>query len=57
MRPTRVRASDDAGLIGIPRAGIPGLMPGFGDANGAQRTWQLAAFVRSLNGAVAARWH
>lgn len=51
LRPTFARASDDAGLIGILRAGIPGLMPGFGDANGARRTWQLAAFVRSLNGA------
>ena len=51
LRPTFARASDDAGLIAILRAGIPGLMPGFGDANGAHRTWQLAAFVRSLNGA------
>ena len=51
LRPTFVRAADDAGLIAILRAGIPGLMPGFGDANGARRTWQLAAFVRSLNGA------
>lgn len=51
LRATFVRAADDAGLIAILRAGIPGLMPGFGDANGARRTWQLAAFVRSLNGA------
>ncbi len=49
LRPTFVRAADDAGLITILRTGIPGLMPGFGDANGARRTWQLAAFVRSLN--------
>ncbi len=51
LRPTFIRAADDAGLLAILRAGIPGLMPGFGDANGVRRTWQLAAFVRSLNGA------
>ncbi len=51
LRPTFVRAADDAGLMTILRAGIPGLMPGFGDANGVRRTWQLAAFVRSLNAA------
>ncbi len=51
LRPTFVRAADDAGLMAILRAGIPGLMPGFGDANGVRRTWQLAAFVRTLNGA------
>ena len=51
LRPTFVRALDDAGLLTILRAGIPGLMPGFGDANGVRRTWQLAAFVRSLNAA------
>ncbi len=51
LRPTFVRAPDDAGLLTILRAGIPGLMPGFGDANGARRTWQLAAFVRTLNSA------
>jgi putative heme-binding domain-containing protein len=46
-----VRASDDAGLIAILRSGIPGLMPGFGDANGPRRTWELGAFVRSLTSA------
>lgn len=51
LRPTFMRAADDAGLLAILRAGIPGLMPGFGDANGVRRTWQLAAFVRSLNSA------
>lgn len=51
LRPTFVRASDDAGLIAILRNGIPGLMPGFGDANGLRRTWELGAFVRSLNSA------
>ncbi len=55
LRPTFVRAADDAGLMAILRAGIPGLMPGFGDANGVRRTWQLAAFVRALNGAGAER--
>jgi cytochrome c oxidase cbb3-type subunit 3 len=55
LRPTFVRAADDAGLMTILRSGIPGLMPGFGDANGVRRTWQLAAFVRSLNAAGAER--
>ena len=49
LRPTFVRAADDAGLVTIVSAGIPGLMPDFGRANGVRRTWQLAAFVRSLN--------
>ena len=49
LRPTFVRASDDAGLIDIVTAGIPGLMPDFGRANGPRRSWQVAAFVRSLN--------
>ncbi len=49
LRPTFVRAADDAGLVAILTAGIPGLMPDFGRANGVRRTWQLAAFVRSLN--------
>ncbi|MBP7776357.1 MAG: c-type cytochrome [Acidobacteria bacterium] len=46
--PAFARASDDDGLFRIVRVGIPGVMPGFGDANGPERSWQLAAFVRSL---------
>jgi len=42
------RAADDAGLYTLVRVGIPGVMPGFGDANGPRRSWQLAAFVRSF---------
>ncbi len=49
LRPTFVRAADDAGLVAIVTVGIPGLMPDFGRANGPLRTWQVAAFVRSLN--------
>ena len=49
LRPTFVRAADDAGLVSIVTTGIPGLMPDFGRANGPRRTWQLAAFVRTLN--------
>jgi cytochrome c oxidase cbb3-type subunit III len=48
LRPTFARAADDAGLFTLVRTGIPGVMPGFGDANGPKRSWQLAAFVRSL---------
>lgn len=48
LRPTFARASDDAGLFTLVRVGIPGVMPGFGDANGPKRSWQLAAFVRSM---------
>lgn len=48
LRPTFVRAADDAGLFALVRTGIPGVMPGFGDANGPKRSWQLAAFVRSM---------
>ena len=48
LRGSFSRASDDAGLFTLVRVGIPGLMPGFGDANGPRRSWQLAAFVRSL---------
>ena len=48
LRPTRTRGSDDAGLIALVKSGIPGLMPGFGDANGPRRSRQLAAFARSL---------
>lgn len=55
LRPTFVRAADDAGLVTIVRAGLPGLMPGVGDANGPRRTWQIAAFVRSFNRAGAER--
>lgn len=55
LRPTFVRAADDAGLVAIVTTGIPGLMPDFGRANGPRRTWQLAAFVRTLNRAGAER--
>ncbi len=48
LRPTFARASDDAGLFALVRTGIPGVMPGFGDANGPRRSWQLAAFVRAM---------
>lgn len=43
------RGTDDDGLYSLVRTGIPGVMPGFGDANGPRRSWQLAAFVRSFN--------
>lgn len=46
--PVLARASDDQGLIRVVDQGIPNLMPGYGRANGPRRTWQLAAFVRSL---------
>ncbi|MGE0815964.1 MAG: c-type cytochrome [Vicinamibacterales bacterium] len=42
------RVADDAGLMRILSVGIPGAMPGYGQANGVKRTWQLAAFVRGL---------
>lgn len=48
LRPTFARAADDAGLFSLVRVGIPGVMPGFGDANGPKRSWQLAAFVRTM---------
>jgi cytochrome c oxidase cbb3-type subunit 3 len=48
LRPTFARAADDAGLFTLVRTGIPGVMPGVGDANGPRRSWQLAAFVRSM---------
>jgi len=48
LRPTFVRAADDAGLFTLVRTGIPGVMPGFGDANGPKRSGQRAAFVRSM---------
>jgi putative heme-binding domain-containing protein len=46
--PVLARASDDGGLIRVVDQGIPGLMPGYGRANGPRRTWQLAAYVRSM---------
>ncbi len=46
--PVLARASDDRGLIRVVDQGIPNLMPGYGRANGPRRTWQLAAYVRSL---------
>jgi len=42
------RASDDAGMLRVVDQGIPNLMPGYGRANGPRRTWQLAAYVRSI---------
>lgn len=48
LTPTFARAADDEGLFRLVRVGIPGVMPGFGDANGPHRSWQLAAFVRSM---------
>jgi putative heme-binding domain-containing protein len=49
LMPVLARASDDTGLVRVVEQGIPNLMPGYGRANGPRRTWQLAAFVRSLN--------
>lgn len=46
--PVLARASDDNGLLRVVDQGIPNLMPGYGRANGPRRTWQLAAYVRSL---------
>jgi putative heme-binding domain-containing protein len=46
--PVLARASDDRGLLRVVDQGIPNLMPGYGRANGPRRTWQLAAYVRSL---------
>jgi putative heme-binding domain-containing protein len=46
--PVLARASDDGGLLRVVDQGIPGLMPGYGRANGQRRTWQLAAYVRSM---------
>jgi putative heme-binding domain-containing protein len=46
--PVLARASDDSGLVRVVDQGIPNLMPGYGRANGPRRTWQLAAYVRSL---------
>jgi putative heme-binding domain-containing protein len=47
--PVLRRASDDKGLLRVVEQGIPNLMPGYGRANGARRSWQLAAYVRTLN--------
>lgn len=49
LKPTFTRGQDDAGLYALVRSGIPGVMPGFGDANGPRRSWQQAAYVRSFN--------
>lgn len=46
--PVLARASDDRGLLRVVDVGIPGLMPGYGRANGPRRTWQLAAYVKSI---------
>ena len=46
--PVLARAADDGGLLKVVDQGIPNLMPGYGRANGPRRTWQLAAYVRSL---------
>jgi cytochrome c oxidase cbb3-type subunit III len=45
---TFTRAADDAGLMRILSNGITGAMPGYGQANGVKRTWQLAAYVLTL---------
>lgn len=42
------RAADDSGLQRVLSLGIAGAMPGYGQANGVKRTWQLAAYVRTL---------
>jgi len=52
--PVLARASDDKGLLRVLDQGIPNLMPGYGRANGARRTWQLGAYVRSLRAGSAA---
>ncbi len=46
--PVLMRASDDKGMLQVVDQGIPNLMPGYGRANGPRRTWQLAAYARSL---------
>ena len=46
--PVLSRANDDRGLFRVVDQGIPNLMPAYGRANGPRRTWQLAAYVRSL---------
>jgi putative heme-binding domain-containing protein len=52
--PVLARASDDNGLLRVVDQGIPNLMPGYGRANGPRRTWQLAAYVRSITARSAA---
>jgi putative heme-binding domain-containing protein len=52
--PVLRRASDDKGLLRVVERGIPNLMPGFGGANGPRKSWQLAAYVRTLNAGSAA---
>lgn len=52
--PVLARAADDGGLVKVVDQGIPNLMPGYGRANGPRRTWQLAAYVRSLGAGRAA---
>ena len=52
--PVLARASDDAGMLRVVDQGIPNLMPGYGRANGPRRTWQLAAYVRSITAGSAA---
>ncbi|MGD9903087.1 MAG: c-type cytochrome [Vicinamibacterales bacterium] len=49
LKPAFARGADDAALFTLVRSGIPGVMPGFGDANGPRRSWQLAAYVRAFN--------
>jgi putative heme-binding domain-containing protein len=51
--PVLARASDDRGLHRVVDQGIPGLMPGYGRANGPRRTWQLAAYVRMMTAGAA----
>jgi putative heme-binding domain-containing protein len=46
--PVLARVTDDKSLVRIVDQGIPNLMAGYGRANGPRRTWQLAAYVRSL---------
>jgi putative heme-binding domain-containing protein len=52
--PVLARASDDRGLFRVVDQGIPGLMPGYGRANGPRRSWQLAAYVRMMTAGSAA---
>ena len=46
--------ADAADLLKVVDQGIPNLMPAYGNANGPRRTWQLAAYVRSLGAGSAA---
>ena len=54
LLPVLARAADDGGLLKVVDQGIPNLMPAYGNANGPRRTWQLAAYVRSLGAGSAA---